>query len=54
MPWYSPGSCGEITTSNDANINWWGTLVSSCNLSPAPWMGCCGNSDPDIIWHWVR
>jgi surface protein len=54
MPWYSPGSCGEITTSNDANGDWWGTLVSSCNFSPAPWMGCCGNSDPGIIWYWVR
>ncbi|EIA07239.1 fibrinogen-like YCDxxxxGGGW domain-containing protein [Flavobacterium frigoris] len=54
MPWYSPGSCGKITTSNDANGNWWGTLVSSCGFNPAPWMGCCANSDPGIIWYWVR
>lgn len=54
MPWYSPGSCGKITTSNDANGDWWGTLVSSCGFSPAPWLGCCGNSDPGIIWYWVR
>lgn len=54
MPWYSPSSCGVITTSNDANGDWWGTLVSRCGFNPAPWMGCCGNSDPGIIWYWVR
>lgn len=54
MPWYAPGSCGKITTSNDANGNWWGTLISTCGFSPAPWLGCCGNSDPGIIWYWVR
>ena len=54
MPWYSPGSCGAITTSSDANGDWWGTLVSRCGFSPAPWLGCCGNSDPGIIWYWVR
>lgn len=54
MPWYSSGSQGAITTSNDANGNWWGTLVSTNGFNPAPWMGCCGNSDPGIIWYWVR
>ena len=54
MPWYSPGSCGVITTSNDSGGNWWGTLISLCGFNPAPWFGCCGNSDPGIIWYWVR
>lgn len=54
MPWYSTGSQGTITTSVDANGNWWGTLVSTNGFSPAPWLGCCGNSDPGIIWYWVR
>ncbi|MES2853744.1 MAG: fibrinogen-like YCDxxxxGGGW domain-containing protein [Bacteroidota bacterium] len=54
MPWYSPGSQGAITTSNDANGDWWGTLVSTNGFSPAPWLGCCGNSNPGIIWYWVR
>lgn len=54
MPWYSPGSCGTITTSDNPNGDWWGTLVSTCSFNPAPWLGCCGNSDPGIIWYWVR
>ena len=54
MPWYSNGSQGAITTSSDANGAWWGTLVSTNGFSPAPWMGCCGNSNPGIIWYWVR
>lgn len=54
MPWYANGSQGAITTSSDANGSWWGTLVSTNGFSPAPWMGCCGNSNPNIIWYWVR
>ncbi|MFV8344395.1 fibrinogen-like YCDxxxxGGGW domain-containing protein [Flavobacterium sp. XS2P39] len=54
MPWYSPASCGAITTSTDPNGDWWGTLVSTCGFSPAPWLGCCGNPNPGIIWYWVR
>ncbi|MEO8254251.1 MAG: fibrinogen-like YCDxxxxGGGW domain-containing protein [Flavobacterium sp.] len=54
MPWYSNGSQGAITTSSDANGSWWGTLVSTAGFSPAPWLGCCGNSDQGIIWYWVR
>lgn len=54
MPWYSPGSSGTITTSGDANGSWWGTLVSVSGYNPAPWLGCCGNDHPNIIWYWVR
>ena len=54
MPWYAPGSAGTITTSSDANSDWWGTLVSTAGFGPAPWMGCCEMSDPGIIWYWVR
>ena len=54
MPWYSNGSQGAITTSSDANNNWWGTLVSTNGFTPAPWFGCCGNPNPSIIWYWVR
>jgi hypothetical protein len=54
MPWYAPGSQGLITTSGDANGNWWGTLVASGGWNPAPWLGCCGMGDPGIIWYWVR
>jgi hypothetical protein len=53
MPWYAPGSCGAITTSNDANGDWWGTLVSVCGWSPVPWMASW-NQQPGIIWYWVR
>lgn len=53
MPWYAPGSQGLITTSIDANGNWWGSLIASGGWSPAPWLG---NSvqHPGVIWYWVR
>lgn len=54
MPWYAPGSQGLITTSGDANGNWWGTLIANGGWNPAPWLGCCGMGDPGIIWYWVR
>ncbi len=53
MPWYSPGSQGLITTSTDANGNWWGTLIASGGWDPAPWIGN-GVSSPGVIWYWVR
>jgi hypothetical protein len=59
MPWYSSGFQGAITTSNNANGNWWGTLVSTNGYNPAPWInGDCGANgckpNPNIIWYWVR
>lgn len=54
MPWYAPGQQGLLTTSNDANGNWWGTLIASGGWNPAPWMGIGGMPHPDIIWYWVR
>lgn len=54
MPWYAPNHSGTITTSSSPDGNWWGTLVSVSGFNPAPWMGCCGMSDPGIIWYWVR
>ena len=54
MPWYASGHPGTITTSSSPDGSWWGTLVSVSGFNPAPWMDCCGNSDPGIIWYWVR
>lgn len=54
MPWYAPGSQGLITTSGDANNDWWGTLIAAGGWTPAPWLGCCGMGDPGVIWYWVR
>src|SRR5438094_845651 len=48
MPWYAPGSQGVITTSNDANSAWWGTLIASGNWDPAPWLDN-GVPNPGII-----
>lgn len=53
MPWYSPGSQGLITTSSDANSDWWGTLIASGGWDPAPWLGSTLQS-PGVIWYWVR
>jgi hypothetical protein len=59
MPWYSD-SAGFITTSNNPNGAWWGTLIARSGWFPAPYMHSgsgCGDSclpDPGIIWYWVR
>lgn len=63
MPWYSTisgGGCGIITT-DDGSGNWWGTLVAAgtCNnWTPTPWIedagGGTSNSNPGILWYWVR
>ena len=53
MPWYSD-SCGLLTTSNSNSDQWWGSLVSRCGFSPAPWMDPYGVPNPGIIWYWVR
>lgn len=56
MPWYQ-NDCGTITTDNGGG-NWWGTLISICGWSPAPWISDGGggstNPNPNIIWYWVR
>ena len=53
LPWYYSSGPGFITTSTHPGSQWWGTLIGPY-FSPAPWLGCCGNSDPGIIWYWVR
>ena len=53
LPWYYSNGPGFITTSTHPGSDWWGTLIGTY-FSPAPWLGCCGNSDPGIIWYWVR
>ncbi|MEO5889017.1 MAG: fibrinogen-like YCDxxxxGGGW domain-containing protein [Ferruginibacter sp.] len=53
MPWFSPGSQGLITTSNDANGSWWGTLIAAGGWDPAPWLGNY-TPNPGKIWYWVR
>ena len=59
MPWYST-SPGYIMLSTGSG-NWWGTLVSNNSYySPSPWIqdagtgGTSANSNPGIIWYWVR
>ncbi len=53
LPWYYANGPGFITTSSEPGNQWWGTLIGTY-FSPAPWLGCCGNSEPGIIWYWVR
>lgn len=53
MPWYT-NSSGILTTSENADGEWWGTLVASSGWSPAPYMGTAGMGAPGIIWYWVR
>ena len=54
MPWYT-NDYATLTTSNSANGEWWGTLVSPTQyFNPAPWMGGAEMGNPGIIWYWVR
>ncbi|WP_353084469.1 LamG-like jellyroll fold domain-containing protein [Flavobacterium sp.] len=52
MPWHNPGGPGFITTDGSCG-GWWGTLITDGGWSPAPWMANY-NSNPGIIWYWVR
>jgi hypothetical protein len=53
MPYFAPNDCAQLTTSESAGGQWWGTLVSRCGYDPAPWIAD-GNPGPGIIWYWVR
>jgi Concanavalin A-like lectin/glucanases superfamily len=62
MPWYSNttgAGTGYITLSTGTG-NWWGTMVANNQYySPSPWLsdasgGTSTNTDPGIIWYWVR
>jgi hypothetical protein len=62
MPWYSNttgAGTGFITLASGTG-NWWGTLVANNQYySPSPWLsdasgGTSTNTDPGIIWYWVR
>jgi hypothetical protein len=62
MPWYSntTGSGTGFITLASGTGNWWGTLVANNQYySPSPWLsdasgGTSTNTNPDIIWYWVR
>jgi hypothetical protein len=58
MPWYTNNS-GILTTSEDPNGEYWGSIIGSGGFNPSPWIsndcgidGCMPN--PGIIWYWVR
>jgi len=56
MPWYVPeGECPYITTSESANNEWWGSLITrpGCGFNPSPWIAS-QIQNPGIIWYWVR
>lgn len=61
MPYRSStaGSGVGYLTLSDGTGNWWGTMVSNNQYySPSPWIsdagGGTGNTNPGIIWYWVR
>ena len=69
MPYLSQGNYGLLTTSNDPNNSWWGTIIQSIDWesSVTPWIAwsAWGNSvgptfpiepcaRPSIVWYWVR
>ena len=57
MPWYR-NHYGIITLDNGSG-NWWGTIITSHHgWDPSPYIKNAGggqsNTDPGIIWYWVR
>ena len=53
MPYVST-ECGLLTTSTYPGGQWWGTIVNGCGIfGPVPWING-QNSNPGIIWYWVR
>ena len=52
MPFYQPGKCYLLSTTNDGW--WWGTIISTCGWTPAPWLEGTAAANPGIIWYWVR
>jgi hypothetical protein len=59
MPWYWNSGGPAYLTLASGSGNWWGTLVSNnSTYSPAPWIsdanGGTNNTNPGIIWYWVR
>ena len=53
MPWLGEKK-GLLTTSEDAENSWWGTIISD-NLfyNPAPWIDP-QMRQPGIIWYWIN
>jgi hypothetical protein len=52
MPFYQPTKCYALSTTNDDW--WWGTIISTCGWTPAPWIEGTSGANPGIIWYWVR
>lgn len=52
MPFYQPAQCYLLSTTSDGL--WWGTIVSRCGWTPAPWIEGTSGANPGIIWYWVR
>lgn len=56
MPWYTSNGFPTLTTNTNGSDDgaWWGTLVTTtAYFNPTPWMASY-NSNPGIIWYWVR
>ncbi|XP_066014989.1 uncharacterized protein [Pocillopora verrucosa] len=53
MPWISDA---RLTTSQDAQRNWWGTITADdMEYHPAPWInGHLKERQPSYIWYWMR
>ncbi|RMX54469.1 hypothetical protein pdam_00013189 [Pocillopora damicornis] len=53
MPWISDA---KLTTSQDAQRHWWGTITSDdMEYYPAPWInGHLQERRPSYIWYWMR
>ena len=52
MPWYV-NSAAYITTDDEGDGYWWGTLITWQGWYPTPWIES-QMPNPGIMWYWVR
>jgi hypothetical protein len=54
MPWVGIGINYGWLTTDGFRGGWYGSLITSLDQDPAPWLGDGQDNAPGIIWYWVR
>jgi hypothetical protein len=53
MPWVGIGINYGWLTTDGFRGGWYGSLITSLDCDPAPWLGRT-DEHPGVIWYWVR
>ena len=54
MPWVGIGINYGWLTTDGFRGGWYGSLITSLDCDPAPWLRDDQDSAPGVIWYWVR